>query len=257
MGAVLKEVRQDRIRDLVSERGQITVAELNDWLQVSDATIRRDLDEMSELGWVRRTHGGAVRVERSDREPPLEQRHAELHDEKRAICAAAAARIRPGDRIFLGSGTTVAELPSQIREVAGLTVITNSLPVITQLADRTDLELIVIGGLFRHTERSMVSEMAARMISEFRVDTVFMGIRGVDPRHGFTSDAIDEAASDRATLQIAPVRVVLADHTKFGKVSTVALAPLTIAQTIITDAAIDPEICLAIESVGVEMVVAA
>ena len=253
---MLKDARQDHIRDIVSERGQITVAELNEWLHVSDATIRRDLDEMSELGWIRRTHGGAVAAQRSERELPLAQRSAELHDEKSRICSAAATRVHAGDRIFLSSGTTVAQLPSKIRDIDGLTVITNSLPVITQLADRTDLELIVIGGLFRHTERSMVSEVAARMIAEFRVDTVFLGIRGIDAVHGFTSDAIDEAACDRAILQMAPQRIVLADHTKFGKVSTVALAPITTAQTIITDDNVDAELRSAIEATGVEMVVA-
>lgn len=253
---MLKETRKYRIRNLVEERGQITVSELNEWLQVSEATIRRDLDEMSELGWVRRTHGGAVAVQRSERERPLVERSTELLDEKSRICAAAATRIHSGDRVFLGSGTTVARLPQHMADIDGLTVITNSLPVVTQLAERTDLELIVIGGLFRHTERSMVSEVAARMISEFRVDTVFLGIRGVDPMYGFTSDAIDEAASDRAMLQIAPERVVLADHTKFGKVSTVALAPISAVQTIITDGGIDAATVARFGETGVDLVVA-
>ena len=73
----MKSIRHLQIRDLVNENGQITVAELNDLLKVSEATIRRDLEELDQLGWIRRTHGGAIRVERAEKEPPILQRQDE------------------------------------------------------------------------------------------------------------------------------------------------------------------------------------
>jgi DeoR/GlpR family transcriptional regulator of sugar metabolism len=252
---VLKEARLDRILDLVATRGQVTVAELNAVLRVSEATIRRDLDSLSQRGWVRRAHGGAVRVTSAEREPPLAERESALAGEKERIGRAAARMVRPGERIFLCSGTTVATMAPHLRELPDLTVITNSLPVINQLADRGDLELIVIGGVFRHTERSMISQVAEQMISEFRVDTVFMGVRALDPAHGLTADSIAEASTDRAILQIAERRVILADHSKFRRFSTVALAPLDAIHAVVTDT-IDDELRDEVAAASVEVVVA-
>lgn len=250
---MLKEARLDRILELVTERGQVTVTELNEDLLVSEATIRRDLDQLAQLGHVRRAHGGAVRSSGFDREPPLELRESEHRDEKQRIAGEAAKMVQPGTRIFLGSGTTVAALAPNLRGISDLTVVTNSLPVVNELADQGDLELIVIGGMFRHTERSMVSQVAERMVAEFRVDTVFMGVRAIDPVYGLTADSVTEACTDRAILAIAQHRVILADHTKFGRVSTVALAPLDQVHAIITDQ-IDDDVAKQIAACGPRVV---
>ncbi len=252
---VLKEARLDRILDLVTERGQVTVAELNDALRVSEATIRRDLDQLSQEGRLRRSHGGAVRVASADREPPLALREGSLRDEKERIGREAASMVRPGDRIFLCSGTTVETMPRHLRDIDDLTVVTNSLPVVNHLADRADIELIVIGGVFRHTELSMISQLAERMIADLRVDTVFMGCQALDPGDGLTADSIAEASTDRAILQVARRRVILADHTKFRRSSTIAVAPLDAIHVVVTDA-IDDELAGEITAIGTELRVA-
>jgi DeoR/GlpR family transcriptional regulator of sugar metabolism len=253
--AVLKEARLDRILDLVAERGEITVSELNETLLVSEATIRRDLDHLSHLGRVRRSHGGAVRVGATDREPPLALRESERRAEKQRIGAAAARMVHPGDCIFLGSGTTVAAMATELAGISELTVITNSLPVINALAGSAGIELIVIGGVFRHTERSMISQAAERMIAEFRVETFYLGVRAIDPAQGLTADSIAEASTDRAIMSIAKRCVVLADRTKFGRTSTVSLAPLGSVDVLITDD-IDAELSVLIASAGPQVVVA-
>lgn len=252
---VLKEARYDRILDLVAERGEVTVAELNDALRVSEATIRRDLDQLSQQGRLRRSHGGAVRVVGADREPPLALREAALRAEKERIGRTAAALVQPGDRVFLCSGTTVETLPRHLRDVRDLTVVTNSLPVVNQLVDRPEIELIVIGGVVRHTERSMISQLAERMIAELRVDTVFMGCVALDPGDGLTAESIAEASTDRAILQIARRRVILADHTKFRRSGTIAIAPLEWVHVVVTDS-IDAQLERAIRELGPDVLVA-
>jgi DeoR family fructose operon transcriptional repressor len=231
---VLRETRLDRILDLVAERGEVTVVELNEELLVSESTIRRDLGQLSQSGRVRRSHGGAVRVV-NDREPPLALRELRQLDEKGRIGRAAAELVHAGDRVFLGSGTTVEAMAGQLIGVGPLTVITNSLPVVNRLADVEAIDLIVIGGEFRHTERSMISQVAERMIAEFRVDTVYMGVPAIDVVHGLTADSVAEVSTDRAIMEIARRRVILADHTKFNRVGTVSLAPLASVDLIITD----------------------
>lgn len=249
---VFKEERQAQIRKMVDEHGQITVPELSQKFGVSEATVRRDLEEMDGL-WVRRTHGGAVRLERASKEPPVIQRLAEQAEEKQRIGRAAAGLIRSGETVFLGSGTTVQEIARALPGNMRLTVITNSLPVVNELAGREEIELLVIGGMLRPSELSMVGHIAEQAIREFRADRVFMGMRAVDCKHGFTNDFLPETMTDRAILAIAPHVIVVADHTKFGKVSSVFVAPINAAHMVITDRGISNDVLTELKEHGLEV----
>lgn len=249
----MKSARQTKIRQLVETNGHVTVNELNLLLEVSEATIRRDLEDLDQSGWVRRTHGGAVRVTRAGKEQPILQRQGKYQTEKQLIGQRAAAMVKRGQTIFLGSGTTVFEVARNIRNVPDLTVITNALNVVNELAECDNVELIVIGGMFRQSELSMVGFIAEQDIREFRAHKVIIGMRGIDPQHGFTSDYLPEAVTDRTILSIAPRNIVVADHSKLGRVSTVFLAPITAAHVLITDQAAPPEIVSEMEDLGLEV----
>lgn len=250
---MLRLARHSQIKDILDQTGQVTVAELNTQLHVSEATIRRDLDELDRLGLLRRTHGGAVRAD--DAEPPLLLRQTEQAAEKERVGRRAAGLVGDGQVIFLGSGTTVQAMLPHLAERRGLTVITNSLPVVNAFVGR-EAELIVIGGLFRPSELSMVGHIAEAAIGELRADLVFMGMRGIDPEQGFTSDFLPEALTDRAILRVAPRRVVLADHSKFGRVGAVFLAPVTAADVIISDHRLSPTVADALREKGLDVQVA-
>jgi len=142
-----------------------------------------------------------------------------------------------------------------LTEYRSLTVITNSLPVVNALAS-LPIELIVIGGLFRSSEQSMVGHISETAVRELRADMVFMGMRGVDVTQGFTSDYLPEVQTDRAILQIAPRRIILADHSKFGRVSAVYLAPISAVDVIISDNRLDPATVSALQEQGLEVILA-
>jgi DeoR/GlpR family transcriptional regulator of sugar metabolism len=231
----LKEERQGRIRVMVEDQGRVFVQELSGYFNVSEATIRRDLEKLDGQGWVQRTHGGAMRVKRATREPPMLQRIDEQREEKQRIGQVAAALVKDGETIFLGSGTTVLEIARHFPEGLSLTVITNSLLVVNELAERSGIEMIVIGGMLRQSELSMVGHIAEQTVLEFRADRVFMGMRAIDARHGFTNDYLPETMTDRAIFKIAPKVIIVADHNKFGKVSSVLVGPVTGAHMVITD----------------------
>ncbi len=251
---MLKTTRQSQIRRLVEEQGQVTVTELNGLLDVSEATIRRDLEQMAGQGWVKRTHGGAVKVEPAGSEPPIKQRLTKNADEKEQIGALAASLVKAGDTIFLGSGSTVREMVPHLINIPNLTVISNSLPVISELA-ASEVELIVIGGMLRKSELSMVGHVAEQAIREFRADYVFMGIAALDVQYGLTSDFLPEAITDRLILDIGRHCVIVADHSKFGRVNSVFLAPVTTADTVITDGETDVNIVRALEEEGLRVLV--
>jgi DeoR/GlpR family transcriptional regulator of sugar metabolism len=250
---LLKIERQTRIRKLVEETGRVTVPELSAIFEVSEATVRRDLEELDGEGWLRRTHGGAVRAERASKEPPIMQRIVEQEAEKKRIGEAAAAMIEPGETIFLGSGTTVQEVARDLPEDIQLTVITNSLPVVNHLANYPNIDLIVIGGMLRHSELSMVGHIAEQAVKEFRADKVFMGMHAIDAHHGFTNDFLPETMTDRAILGIAPQVIVVADHTKFGRVSSVLVVATTAAHMIVTDTEAPQECVAELIEMGIEV----
>lgn len=250
---MLKQARHTQIRDIVDDRGQVTVAELNILLDVSEATVRRDLDELAEAGVVRRTHGGALRVAQAEKEPPMLVRKGEQAAEKARIGRLAATMVEDEQTIFLGSGTTVEAMVPHLTGYRDLTVITNSLPVVNLLQGRSNFDLIVVGGMFRQSELSMVGHIAEQAVRELRADMAFMGMRAIDPEQGFTSDFLPEALTDRAIFKIAPRRVVVADHSKFGRVSSVFLAPLTAAQVIVSDDGMDTAIAGKIREQGLEL----
>jgi DeoR/GlpR family transcriptional regulator of sugar metabolism len=250
----LKIERQAQIRRLAKEKRQVTVTELSLVFGVSEATIRRDLEELDGQG-LQRTHGGAVWVEQAMKEPPIMQRITEQAENKRRIGLAAASLVKDGQTIFLGSGTTPLEIARQLPRDLHLTVISNSLAVVNELADCPNIELVVIGGLFRHTELSMIGHPAEMVVREFRADKVFLGMRAIDIRQGFTNDYMPEILTDRAILAIGSEVIVVSDHTKFGRVSSVFVAPVTAAHIIITDSGISSEIADEIRARGTRLIV--
>jgi DeoR family fructose operon transcriptional repressor len=252
----VKATRQNKIRALIDDRGAMTVGELITLLSVSEATIRRDLNEMHQDGIVKRTHGGALRLERVAPEPPLTQRYEVMDAEKARIAQRAAQMVSPGDTVFLGGGTTVKLMAQHLRDMDDLAVVTNSLPIIETLKGVDSIALIIIGGLLRHRELSIVGSLAIEAIERFRADYVFMGMRAVHPRHGFTGEAIEEAVTDRAAFGIGAQVVVLVDHTKFGGVSTVHIAPTNAADLIVTDDGVDPAMVEELEAAGTRVVIA-
>ena len=249
----LKVERQALIRQLVQDQGRVTVPELSSRFGVSEATIRRDLEQLHGWGWVRRTHGGAARVQRAAQEPPVLQRILEQREEKRRIGQEAARMVRNGETIYLGCGTTVLEVARALPGDLRLTVITNSLQIINELAERPQVEMIVIGGMFRKSELSMVGHIAEQAIRELRADRVYMGIRAIDVGFGLADDYLPETMTDRTILRIAPQVIIVADHTKFGRVSSVLVAPVTAAHVIITDLGTPAETVAELRALGLEV----
>ena len=253
--SLLKAERHNQIRALVNKQGRVTVQELSTQFGVSEATARRDLEELDSLGQLRRTHGGAVRAEKTSKEPPMIQRIGEKPDEKERIGKAAVGLIQNNETIFLASGTTVIEIARNLPADINLTVITNSLPVVNELANHPGIELIVIGGMLRQSELSMVGHVAEQAVCEFRADRIFLGMHAIDAKSGFTSDYLPEVMTDRAIMSIGRQVVILADHSKFGRISSVLVAPVTSANVIVTDDGTSPDCVERLMELGVHVMV--
>ncbi len=248
--------RQEEIRRFIYEVGQASVQTLSERFGVSEATIRRDLEEMAAKGTIRRLHGGATRPRSAATEPPILQRVHERAALKELIGKAAAGLVADGETIFLGSGSTTLAVARHLLDRQDLTVITNSLPVVNLLADAPHITLIILGGLLRHSERSMIGHITEQAIAELRADKVIMGIQAVDLQQGLTNAYLPETMTDRAIVNLAPQLILVADHTKFGRIAPSLVAPLEAVHTVVTDAKIDPQIVRDLQEAGIRVIVA-
>lgn len=248
--------RHAQIVAFIQAHRRATVEELSAQFGVSEATIRRDLEKLDALGALRRAHGGAVAHERAQPELPMLRRAGEHAAEKRSIGAAAADLVRDGETIILGSGSTTLEVARALAGRRGLRVITNALNVAALLADLPDIEVVVTGGLLRSTEQSMIGHLTERAFGELRADKVIMGIRALSAAEGLSNEYGLETSVDRAMLHCAPQLVVVADHSKLGKIATVVIAPATAIHTLVTSELAPPDLLDELRRLGVNVVVA-
>lgn len=248
--------RQAQILEWLSRQQRITIGEICRAWNVSEATARRDLEALASAGKIRRVRGGAIALPQAPPELPLLQRQGEQAEEKMRIGRAAAALVEDGETVFLGSGTTVLEVARQLRQRHSLTVITNSLPVVNTLVGQDGITLICLGGMLRASELSFIGHITEQDLAEVRADKVFMGTRAISLEAGLTNDYLPETMTDRAILRIGREVIIVADHTKFGRVAMAFLAPLSRIHTIVTDRGVAPEFVQALEAQGIRVILA-
>lgn len=250
------EERQNSIVDLLERKGRLSVAEIVEQFQISEATVRRDLEILAEQGRLQRVYGGALPVASGLPEPPIAQRVQEHSYEKQQIGRLAAALVRDGETIFLGSGTTTMEMACHLSSVRNLTVITNSLPVINALAGFSNITLVALGGILRPSELSFIGHITEQALAEVRVDKTLIGVFAISLENGLTSDYLPEIMTDRAILKVGREVILLADHSKVNNVSTAFLAPVTSIHSFVTDSATPEEFITGLERQGIRVHVA-
>jgi len=248
--------RQNQILQFILRSQRISITEVRDTFSVSEATARRDLETLASEGKIQRVHGGAIALTQTPPEQPILQRQDEQMDEKIRIGQAAAALVRDGDTVFLGSGTTVLEAARALRERRNLTVITNSLPVVNVLAGVEGITVICLGGMLRDSELSFIGHITEQALAEVRADKVFIGTRAISLEHGLTHEFLPETMTDRAILKSGKEIIVVADHTKFGRAATVLLAPLESLHILVTDQTASHEFTDAIQSRSIRVIFA-
>jgi len=245
--------RREQLLRFVEARERVTIPQICQEFLISPATARRDLELLEGEGKIRRFHGGALAVKNAPPEPAFIERSGEQAEEKRRIGRAAAALVSDGETLFLGSGTTVLEVARNLRQHRNLTIITNSLLVMNMLADIPDITIVGLGGILRATEQSFIGHLTELALSELRVSKVIIGIRAVDLDTGITNDYLPETQTDRKILSISRDVIVVADHTKCGRISSVFLAPLSQVNTFVTDTQAPVEFTSTLSNMGIQV----
>jgi DeoR/GlpR family transcriptional regulator of sugar metabolism len=253
---MIKEERLQRILEIIMKDGYATAVDLARAFGVSEITVRRDLSELSDRGFVHRAHGGAIMISPVSPEPPIIQRLLREKECKEAIAGAAAALIQEGDSIFIGSGSTTAYITHYLTGFKNLTVVTNALNISTALATAPNITVVVLGGMMRREELSLIGHIAEQSLREVIIDKVIIGIPAIDIKAGLTNDYLPEVVTDRTILSRAREVILVADHTKVGKIASAFVASLDRVDIFITDSQTDPLVLDQIRELGVNVIVA-
>ncbi|SFB87825.1 transcriptional regulator, DeoR family [Halobiforma haloterrestris] len=253
---MLPEQRKRTIVELVSDRDGCSVEELAEELDVSKATIRRDLDDLEEERLVERSHGGAVPVTAVGREETYVQKEVQNLDSKVAIGSRAATEIHDGQVVFFDSGTTTMQVARQAPTDASFIPVTNS-PLLALELGTEGTEVKLTGGTLRHRTRALVGPSAEQFLERTNFDLLFLGTNAIDADGALTTPNEDEASMKERMVERAERVVLVADRTKFGERSFVQFASLEDVDVLVTDA--EPtgdlaEACTAADvTVGVEV----
>ena len=207
--------RHSLILDLLEKEGSVRVALLAERLQVTEETVRRDLERLGNDGKLQRTHGGALPLDASKREQPFDVRRSAQQREKDAIARIAAAQVQEGEVIAIDGSSTAFALARALSDQA-ITVITTSMPVIMALAQRTRIRVVCAGGTLDRTSMSLSGALTEQVLEHYNIHRLFLSCTGVDAERGLSETADGLAAVKRRLMARAARTYLLADHTKFG-----------------------------------------
>jgi DeoR family fructose operon transcriptional repressor len=245
--------RQHKILDVVQTNGRATAQDLAQTLSVTVATVRRDLSELDRKGFLRRTHGGAVRIERLSFLTPVTNRPGQFDAEKNIIARAVAADLTNDSTIGIDAGTTTIKIAQAIPPERRLTVVTYSLIVASTLASHPHVRVHFLGGEILENSRAAIGPWSLDMANRVTLDTVYLSVDGIDAELGLTTHNVHEAAVKSALINSARRSVVVADHSKFGRAEFGRIAPVEAAHTIVTDAGVSAHHVSPLEARGVQV----
>ncbi len=246
-GISKQERRYASILEHLHKTGSANVEELCKKLDVSVHTIRRDLEALHDRGSLRRVHGGAEQLEAFFYEPfrsdhSFQEQIESYIEEKRRIARAAALLVNEGDVIAMTPGTTTTEIIRCLPLNYSLTVVTNTVNIAMELSKRKDINVFVTGGALRGTWFSLVGPTAIQYMSKVNIDTLFIGVNGIEALHGLTCYNTDEAELNRVMVQQARRKIVVADRSKFGVVASWVIASSSVIDVIVTDTDVPEEL---------------
>jgi DeoR family transcriptional regulator of aga operon len=260
--SVDRYARWNALLELLTEAGRMSVEGAAERLAVSQATIRRDFDQLAQQQMITRTRGGAV-VNGVSYDLPLRYKSARHVPEKQRIGAAAAALVTPAMVVGLTGGTTTTEVARALAsrpELTGtgadgpqLTVVTNALNIANELIVRSRMKIVVTGGVIRPQSYELVGPLATGILRELTLDLAFLGVDAFDAVLGAASHHEGEAAMNSLLASRARRTIVIADSSKLGKHAFARVCPAEKVDTLVTDADATDEDVARFIATGIEV----
>lgn len=228
--------RRNAILSKLSMEGKVVVSDLSKEFDVTEETIRRDLEKLDNDGLAKKTYGGAVKVENFNTDLPFHIRKQSNVESKQKIATIIADMIKDGDYIMLDASTTALNVVKSILHLKKITIITNSIEVLLELCNKPDWTVISTGGTLKEGGLSLVGYRAEKMVEGFHVDIAICSCKGIDSENGVTDSNERDSEIKKAFFASATKKVLAVDSSKFNKVSFVKVCGVADVDTIVTDA---------------------
>lgn len=252
---MLTTERRRAIADRIRRQSSVRLRELSEALQVSDSTIRRDLEHLEAQGLLTRTYGGAVLAE-GEAGAALGERipASPLPERAEKIGAAAAALVAQGETVYLGAGDLAMAVAHKLAARTGVTVITNALDIAAYLAHHSTLSVILTGGQLDRQEGALVGHVAELALQELRADRAILDVAGISVPDGFTGESLSSASLMRTVIDRMPEVIVVADDHKWGRIGPAFLAPLEAIDRIVTSQYAPPAMIWDLSQLGIQII---
>lgn len=252
--APIADERRNQLLELVRSRGFASLPELASELDVSESTVRRDLEHLEELGAAKRTHGGAFYTGGSPEFPHFKDRQDAEWDKKQAIARAAIELIEDGDTLLLDGGSTTYEV-GRLLVGRPLQVVTNSMPVANLFANSTDSDLVFVGGNVHSRTGVTLGPYTTRMLEQLNVRRAVISVAAINDEGYYNSNVL-QVETQRAMIGRADEVIGVVDSTKFGHRSLARVGELNEIDRLVVDEAMDEEWQSKVRSAGVELTIA-
>lgn len=233
--------RIEKIRELISDQKRIEVIALTKILNVSEATVRRDLEKLEAEGFLFRTHGGAIL--KASEDSSQETSTDEISQEKQMIASFAQKYVSSNEIIYIGAGSTCYQFALELKDKKDITIVTSNLDVSTGLAGYTNINVLLTGGAvqYRAAAITLVGQFANDMLDKIYVDKAFVSADAVDLQYGFSSANSDVAEITRRAMKMSGQTIMLCDIAKFDRKALVKICNLNDVSIIVTNPGIRPE----------------
>jgi DeoR family transcriptional regulator of aga operon len=250
------ERRRKNIMDLLKRQGKITIQEIIEKFDCSEATARRDLDELKHAGIIRSLGGAQLEGFSDGREVPFQEKKRLLWLEKEAIAMKAASLIQEGDVIGLTGGTTTYLIAKEIKFRKNITVVTNAVNIAMELSEGDEIQVVLTGGVMRRNSFELCGPLAEKTVDGLNIGKMFLGVDGITVLHGITTFSESEALIAKMLIERSQQTIAVFDHTKVGKVSLFGIAALSSLHACITNEVLDQSFTTHLQHSGVELHIA-
>lgn len=233
---MLAIVRRQKIVDVIQEKKKVLVQQLALDFSVTEETIRRDLEKLEDQGILKRTYGGAVINEGTNMDTPIVMREIVNKDGKLRIAKKVECEINDGDTLMLDSSSTAFYVAKCLKEGnKKVTIITNSLKVVSELQNNGNVNIILAGGNFRGKTKSFIGKWAESVLNNYYVNKAIICCKGMDIKRGIMDSSEEEAQIKKMMMKSANEVILVVDNIKFNKSSFVKVSDFDKINYLYTD----------------------
>ena len=251
---MLAEERRQEILNIVNIKGSVHVSDLSIKMNVTEETIRRDLETLDQQQLLKRTHGGAVALENNRLELSFNLRKDKNSGQKKEIAQKAISLINPGDTIFMDASSTSLYLARELVNMDHITIITNSIGIMFTLAENKNINIISTGGTLRPHSLSFVGPLTNETIDKYFADKIFASCKGISPEHGATDSNELEIEVKKKMVKQSQQVIILADNSKFSQVGLSQFATTNQLDYLITNKMVDQNIIEKYHDFNIEII---